>query len=360
MSTLRQLVLILVLAGLGAGAWYLTAQSAGTRTTDGTEAAVDAAVLVEVAAARVDVVEQHVEAVGTLRARQAILVKPNAAGRVTSIRFEAGQWVEKGEILLTLDSEIEEASVAEASAMLEDAKAQYERARRLLANNTVAQARVDELRAAYAAAQARLAAADRRLRDRAIRAPFAGVVGLREVDLGARIDESTVVTTLDDLSAVELEFSVPEVFFGRVRRGQAVTATTAAFPDRTFAGAVTGIDARIDPVTRSFRVRAELPNSDMTLAAGLFMVVRATLGARFDAVLIPEQAVVTEGRSTYVFRVRDSTAERVDVRLGQRRVGEVEVVEGLQAGDRVVTAGLQRVRDGVPVRLRGSDAAPTS
>src|SRR5690606_24322804 len=117
---------------------------------------------------------------------------------------------------------------------------------------------------------------------------------------------------------VELEFSVPEVFFGRVRRGQAVTATTAAFPDRTFAGAVTGIDARIDPVTRSFRVRAELPNSDMTLAAGLFMVVRATLGARFDAVLIPEQAVVTEGRSTYVFRVRDSTAERVDVRLGQR------------------------------------------
>ncbi|WP_119458392.1 efflux RND transporter periplasmic adaptor subunit [Rhodospirillaceae bacterium SYSU D60014] len=358
MSLVRQIVAILILVTIAGAAWYLTAQTAGSPIAESDRA--DPTALVEIAEARTGVITQHVEAVGTLRAKQSIAIKANASGQIADIRFEAGEQVEQDEVLVTLDREIEEANAAEARAMLRDAEAQYERARQLLANKTVAQAQVDALNAAFAAARARLAAAERRLRDRQIRAPFAGVVGLREVDLGARINEDTVVTTLDDLSAVELEFSVPGIFYGRIQRGQAVAATTASFPDQTFAGRIASIDTRIDPIARSFRVRAELPNPDNALPAGLFMVVRVTLGSRPNAVIIPEEAVVAEGRSTYVFRVRDGTAERVEVELGHRQVGEVEVLKGLRAGDSVVVAGLQRLRDGAPVRVRQSRTVPTS
>lgn len=358
MSLVRQIIAILVIVTVAGAAWYLTAQTAGSPIEEAGQ--VDPTVLVEIADARIDTITQHVEAVGTLRAKQSIEIKANASGQITGIRFEAGEQVERGEILVTLDREIEEANAAEARAMLQDAETQYERARQLLANRTVAQAQVDALNAAFAAARARLAAAERRLRDRQIRAPFAGVVGLREVDLGARINEDTVVTTLDDLSAVELEFSVPGIFYGRIRQGQTVAATTASFPDKIFEGRIASIDTRIDPIARSFRVRAELPNPDNTLPAGLFMVVRVTVGSRPNAVIIPEEAVMAEGRSTYVFRVHDGIAERVEVELGHRRVGEVEVIKGLQAGDVVVVAGLQRLRDGVPVRVRQSRAVPTS
>ena len=358
MSIVRQIVAILVLAIIAGAIWYLTAQTAGSQIGDDDQ--VERAVPVDLAEARAGVITQYVEAVGTLRARQSIEIKANASGQIADIRFEAGEQVEKGQILVTLDREIEEANAAEARAMLQDAEAQYERARQLLPNRTVAQAQVDALNAAFAVARARLAAAERRLRDRQIRAPFAGVVGLREVDLGARINEDTVVTTLDDLSAVELEFSVPGIFYGQVQRGQTVTATTASFPDRVFEGRIASIDTRIDPVARSFRVRAELPNPDNELPAGLFMVVRVTLGSRPDAVIIPEEAVMAEGRSTYVFRVRDGRAKRIEVELGQRQVGEVEVLQGLRAGDSVVVAGLQRLRDGMAVRARQSRVVPTS
>lgn len=349
MSLGRQLLVLLVLVGLAGAGWYLLGRDGRLPAATGPAAA--PAVPVELAEVRTGTVETHVEAVGTLRARQSIRVVANASGRVAEILFEPGRRVAEGDVLVRLDRAIEQAALAEARATLENARSQYERGRQLAANRTVSEARLDELAAAYAEAQARVAAAEQRLREREIRAPFAGVVGLREVDLGARVTDETVITTLDDLSAVELDFSVPEVFFERIRRGQPVQATAAAFSGRVFEGKVTAIDTRIDPVARAFRVRAEFPNPDAALPPGLFMVARVTLETRPDALLVPEQAVILEGRSSYVFRVRDGVAERIEVRLGQRRVGEVEVLEGLAAGDRVVVGGLQRLRDGVPVRV---------
>ncbi|WP_142849324.1 efflux RND transporter periplasmic adaptor subunit [Telmatospirillum sp. J64-1] len=350
MSLVRQMIIVVILAlGVG-GAWWFWS-SGGQESSGSAPLAQIPAVPVEVVEARLDTVDEVIEAVGTTRARQSVDVVALVSGRISDILFEAGQRVEKGQELVRLDSRIEEANLAEARALMEDARTQLERARQLLANRTVPQARVDELQAAYNAAQARLTAAERRLEERVIVAPFSGVVGLREVDEGSRITENTVLTRLDDLSLVELEFQVPEIFFGRLQRGQRVEAISAGMRDHRFVGTIVAIDTRIDAVSRAFRVRAEFPNPDNALPAGLFMAAQITLDSRAGAVVIPEQAVVAEGRSTYVYRVREGVAERVDVQLGLRRVGEVEVVAGLTAGDMVVTAGLQRLRSGMPVNI---------
>ncbi len=352
-SIVRQLVIVMLLGGLAGGAWWLLAgPGLGSAGLPDAGQGGDRSIAVEIASVRVGEVDQVIEAVGTTRARQSVEIRANDAGRIAAILFETGQRVEAGQPLVRLDSEIEAANLAEARALLDDARGQLDRARQLVANRTVAQARVEELEAAFLAGRARVAAAERRLADREVTAPFGGVVGLREVDAGARITDETVLTRLDDLSVVDLEFQVPEVVFGRIRQGLPVAAASAAFPGRSFEGTVTAIDTRIDPVTRAFRVRALLPNPDGTLPAGLFMIARITLESRPDALLIPEQSVLTEGRSIYVYRIRDERAERVEIQVGLRRVGEVEVIDGLQAGDRVVIGGLQRLRSGVSVRIQ--------
>jgi membrane fusion protein (multidrug efflux system) len=251
------------------------------------------------------------------------------------------------------------AAVAAAAAMRRPAVVALDRACKLWTKNTVALATVDELEAAYSGTSARLDSASKQLADRTVRAPFAGVVGIRGVDIGARVDDDTVLTTLDDLAELEIEFSVPEIFFGRIRQGQLVEATSTAYPGRAFTGKIATIDSRIGQVSRAFRVRAVLPNPDLELPAGMFMHVSVVLEER-PAVLVPEQSVLAEGDSTYVFTVQDDRATRRKVRLGQREAGKVEVLDGLDAGQSVVRAGLQRMRDGVEVRVLepAADAPP--
>jgi membrane fusion protein (multidrug efflux system) len=360
-SLLRQLLIILVLSVGAAGAWWYYSNAAAGPAAPGRTGGPDPrGVTVEVAEARRGLIAEDIEAVGTLLASRSIEVTAKSSGQIEAILFEPGQRVAQGDVLVRLDSTIEAAKLDEARAQLANARSQLERARQLLGNRTIAQARVDDLEAAFAAARARAAAAEQRLRDRVVHAPYAGVVGFREVDTGARVTDDTVLTRLDDIAVVELEVRIPEVFYGLVRRGQPVGATAAAFPGETFRGAVAAIDTRIDPVARSFRVRANLPNPEGRLAPGLFMVARITLAERPEAILIPEEAVFAEGRASYVYRIRNDRAERVAVTLGQRRIGEVEVLAGLEAGDAVVTAGLQRLRPGVPVQIRGAAAGPVT
>ncbi len=362
MSLTRQLFVILVLAALGGGGWwhFQSQASGGAGDAAGGARRGGGATLVEASPARLGVVAQEIETVGTLLARQSVEITSKASGQVEAVLFEAGRRVAAGDPLVRLDAAIERANLAEAKALRDDAKGQFERARQLVASRAVTEARLDELRAALAVAEARVEAAETRLADRVVRAPFAGVVGLAEVDVGARVNDDKVLTRLDDTAVVDLEARIMEPFFGLIRRGQPATATGAAFPGETFRGEVAAIDTRVDPVARSFRVRVALPNPDGRLVPGLFMVGRITVDERADAVLVPEEAVVPEGRQTIVFRVRDGIAERVSVTLGQRRVGEVEVLEGLSAGDLVVTAGVQRVRDGRPVEVRKPAPPPVS
>jgi membrane fusion protein, multidrug efflux system len=313
------------------------------------------AVPVEVVTVDLGTIRERIEAVGSSLARQSVDIVALSSGRVAQIAFTPGEHVEEGAVLIRLDDLAERAAVAESQAMLREAELALNRARTLRTNNTVAQATVDELEAAYLGADARLDGSQKQLADRTVRAPFAGVVGIRGVDIGARVDDATVLTTLDDLAEIEIEFSVPELFFGRVRRGQLVQATSTAFPGETFTGTIATIDSRIGQVSRAFRVRAVLPNPDLELPAGMFMHVSVVLEER-PAVLIPEQAVLAEGGSTYVFTVANGRAERRKVRLGQREAGVVEVLGGLAAFEMVVHTGLQRLRDGAEVQvLNGPD-----
>jgi membrane fusion protein, multidrug efflux system len=344
----------LVLVAVGGGALFHLRDA----PESGAEAAVQRgprAVPVEVAPVRAETLRRRVEAVGTTLARQAVDIVPLTSGRVVGIEFAPGERVTAGTVLVRLDDEIEQAEVAEARAALREADLAHERATKLRSNNTVAQATVDDLKAALDGAQARLDGALRRLADRTVRAPFAGIVGLRQVDVGARVDDDTVLTTLDDLSEVEVEFAVPEIFYGQIEHGQTVTVSGVAFGDRRFAGKVATIDSRIDRVARSFVVRAVLPNPDLSLPAGMFMHVELILAER-EALTIPEEAVLAEGRTTFVFATEDGRAVRRDIELGQRDLGRVEVVAGLAAGESVVASGLQRLRDGAPVEIRGTQA----
>jgi membrane fusion protein (multidrug efflux system) len=350
------------------GAVLLLAIGGGALTyhryqTDGEAAAAvrrgSSAVPVEVVPAEAGTIRERIEAVGSSLARQAVDIVALSSGRVAEINFAPGEHVEKGAVLVRLDDLTEQADVAEADAMRRQAELALDRARKLRTNNTVAQATVDELEAAYSGTSARLDSASKQLADRTVRAPFAGVVGIRGVDIGARVDDDTVLPTLDDLAELEIEFSVPEIFFGRIRQGQLVEETSTAYPGRAFTGKIATIDSRIGQVSRAFRVRAVLPNPDLELPAGMFMHVSVVLEER-PAVLVPEQAVLAEGDSTYVFTVQDDRATRRKVRLGQREAGKVEVLDGLDAGQSVVRAGLQRMRDGVEVRVLepAADAPP--
>ncbi len=306
----------------------------------------------------VEHLEQRAEAVGTTRAVQSVDVVSTASGRIVSLNFESGQRVGKGDILLTLDDEIERANLEESKANLREMVAALERARSLRRNNTVSQAQVDQLAAKYTVAQADHSRAVKRLADRTVRAPFAGVTGLRRVDIGARIDNDTVVTTLDDLSSVELEFLLPEVLYGKLRRGIAITAVSAAFPGREFTARIANVDSRIDETARAFRVRAVMPNPDLLLPVGMFMTVSVVLDSR-DAMMIPEAAVIFEGRQTHVFVIAEGKALRRNVTLGQRRRGLVEVAAGLEPGELVVERGTQSLRAGTVVSVVESSAPAT-
>ena len=358
MSLIKQLGVVLMLLASAAGGYWFWGGIEG----DGAGAASRGQrkpVVVEIAAAERTSLAQRIEAVGTTRARQSIEVKPAASGRIIEIAFSPGGLVEKGDVLARLDSASEEADVAEAHAERREAELAFERARALVDRNTVAKATVDQLDAAFDAADARLKRAEKSLADRTVRAPFAGKIGLKQVDVGARIDDETVIATLDDLAEIEIDFRTPEILFGAVSPGQKIEATGAAFDSRRFAGEITTIDSRIDPVSRAFKVRASIPNPDLTLPAGMFMLVELTLAER-DALTVPEVAVVLSDRQASVFVIEDGKAILRQVDLGQREIGRVEVRKGLEEGERVAVTGLQRLRSGSAVELTGPEvpAAP--
>lgn len=359
MPVLRQLLILLVTAGavVGGWVWYSERDSSNAAQENGRGARV-----LEILAAPVEraLVRSIVEAVGTTRASDSIDVVPTVSGRIAEIHFTAGQEVETGDLLISLDRATEQAAVAEAQALLEDARGQLERAKQLAERQTVSKARVDELTAQYLAAKARLDGANSRLADRTVRAPFAGTVGLRNVSVGAWVDDETVITTLDALDTLEIEFSVPEIYFSLVRPGASIVGTSPTFKGRTFEGIVESVDSRIDTVTRSFRVRAVIENPERLLPAGMFMTVSMVLDEH-EGLVVPEEAILTEGRATYVFLIRDGIARQVRVELGTRTYGQVEVIDGLSEGDRVAISGLQRLRDGMAVTIRPADGdAPTS
>lgn len=295
-----------------------------------------------------------IEAVGTANANESVDVSAKIANRVTAIRFSEGQRVRRGDVLAELDDAEVKAELAEAEAVRFDSERQLRRGRELAEKKALPVSQLEQLEAKLLGDRARVAAAQARLAETVIRASFDGRVGFRRVSVGSLVNAGTVITTLDDTSVIKLDFTVPETLIYLIEEGQAVRATTAGLPGVVFEGKVVQLDSRVDVSTRSIVVRALLPNADGRLRPGMYMTV-SLRGKVVPTLLLPEGAIVPEQGRMYVFLVRgtgdDAVAERREVRLGRRQPGEVEILAGVRAGDRVVVEGTQNVRDGAKVRI---------
>lgn len=290
-----------------------------------------------------------INALGTTRANESVIVTAKVSETVRRVAFDSGDVVEAGNVLVDLSSGVELAGLDEARADYREAERVLRQQQQLAERKLVAASEIDTQRAARDAARARMDVIRAELSNRVITAPFDGVLGVRQVSVGSLVTPGTPIATLDDLTTIKLDFSVPERFLATISEGQQVSARSDTYPERTFSAKVSHIDARVDPVTRSVALIAEIPNADRTLRPGMLMSV-TLYGPSRQALVLPEIAVVQVGPDSFVFRVKpDGTAERVQVELGSRRKGEVEIVEGLNRGDRVVTEGVVKMTDGVRV-----------
>ena len=308
-------------------------------------------------AARTEKLSLEVEALGTAKASESVDVTAKVSNLVTAIRFDEGQQVRKGEVLVELDGEQARADLAVANAALTESASQLKRSRELYATKVLSDQQIEQIEATYAANQARVAAARSRVNDTVIRAPFDGRVGLRRVSVGSLVAPGTVITTLDDTRAIKLDFIVPERVVAAMRAGLQLEATSVAYPGEVFVGRVDSVDSRVDPATRSVTVRAVVPNDKGLLKPGMFMNVRLSRGEA-DVLVVPEEALVPEQGDVFVYVVQDGAATKRKVTAGQRTIGSVQVTDGLQAGELVVIEGTQKLRDGAGVTLVDSPAAP--
>ena len=301
---------------------------------------------VVIATATIEPFPLSAEALGNARANEAVNIRPEITAAITSIEFTEGQTVQKDEVLVRLESSEPLADIAAARAALVDSESQYRRSRELYETRVVSESELEQLAARRDADQAAVNAAQSRLNHTVIRAPFPGQLGLRRVSLGSVVGPSTVITTLDDTSQIKLDFDVPEVFLSRLKTGLTVVSRSAAWPDTSFEGQVVSIDTRVDSVSRTVTVRALLPNDDGRLRPGMFLTV-TLLKDDVVALMVPEQAIVPERSKQYVFVVGEgNVVEKREVRSGRRRPGEVEILDGLEEGERVITEGTQKVRPG--------------
>lgn len=300
-------------------------------------------------------------AIGTLRADEGVMIRPEVAGRIDQIKFAEGQQVKAGSLLVTLDAGETRAQLQSSSVQVALEKQRLERSEDLFRKGFISQQSLDEQRSNHARAAAKLREDQVRLAKSEIRAPFSGVAGLRQVSEGAYVAAGTDIARLEKLDQLKLDFRVPETFLAQLRAGQPVRIAVDAYAGEEFRGAIYAIEPAIDEQTRTVLARARVGNAQMKLRPGMFARVQLTLGVRPNAVWIPEQAIVPRGQDSFVYRVTLGKAELVKVQTGMRKVGEVEIARGLAAGDLVVTEGTQKIGPGAPVTVMGrKPAAPAA
>jgi membrane fusion protein (multidrug efflux system) len=298
----------------------------------------------------------EIEALGTARANESVEIRPRISSLVTRILFEEGQFVEQGDLLVELENSEIVAGLALAEATLSESRSLYNRSKELESTQAISASSLEALLAQVKVDEANVEAARAKLRNTRVRAPFSGRIGLRRVSPGSYVDTDTVITTLDDVSVIKLDFSVPETFVNVVKENMAIVAHSLVFPGREFVGTVASIDTRLDPVSRAVEVRAVIPNEDALLKPGMFMTVDLQRD-RGDVLLAPEQSIVPEGSRQFVFVVSDGVVQKRQVRLGRRIPGYVVVSDGIAAGESVVIEGTHKVRDGSSVETSAAKTA---
>lgn len=292
------------------------------------------------------------QALGTARARESVTITAKVSEIIERVHFESGQQVAAGTPLVTLRGLAQQAALTQAQATFAEADQLYKRQRELAQQRLVASSTLDTQKAIRDSAEARVAEMQSEIGDRSVRAPFAGVLGIRQVSPGSLVTPTTAIATLDDIERMHVDFQVPEAELSSLANGNKVEATSVAWPGRTFEGEVSTIDARVDPSTRAVTVRADFANGDHALRPGMLLDVRIYRPER-QALVVPEIAVVQVGRDSYVYRLKaDSTVERADVVTGARRAGVVELKQGIQAGERIIVDGTGKLRPGLKVDAR--------
>jgi len=315
------------------------------------------ALAVEVATVKAIDFADEAQAVGSLKSAESVILRPETAGRVAALNFRDGALVAKGTLLLSLDASVQEAELQQAKANLALAESTHRRNRELLEKKFLSQQALESSAATLKVQEAAVSLAAAKLAKAHIRAPFAGVVGLRNVSVGDYVKEGQDLVNIEDISTLRADFRLPESYIGRLSKGLALEVTSDALPGERFRAVLEAVDPLVDQGGRSLSARARLDNRDGKLRPGMFVRVRLLFGERQAALMVPEQAIIP-GAEPAVFKVVDGKATRVPVRLGVRRTAQVEIVDGLAAGDVVVTAGQLKLREGMAVRAVGEGAPP--
>jgi len=307
------------------------------------------------AEARVDTIHDRIEALGTLQANESVLLTASVTETVSAIHFNDGQHVEAGTVLVEMRRDEEQALLQEAQSRFEEARRQYERIKPLQEGGAAPASLIDERLRNYETSRAQLAVIEARLRDRVIIAPFDGVLGLRNISVGALVTPGDHIVTLDDISVMKLDFSIPSTFIPAINIGVPIEARSRMYPGEVFLGEIASIGSRIDPVTRSVVIRALLPNPDSRLRPGALMTVDLLKNER-SAVVIPEEAIVSEGTAKFVYVIKTEDGNKLEKReitSGARSPGTLEVISGLNSGELIVAHGTIRARQDMTVNVVG-------
>ncbi len=346
--------------GLASGAawWYQHKAKGAEPAPAAAPAGPPRAPAVEVAKVATMTLVDQAQSVGSLRSRQGVVLRPEVAGRVKAILFVDGQRVGKGQLLVQLDDQLQSAQLAQARAEMAIAQANHKRNQELVAQNFISQRSLDESAAALEVARAKHELAAATLQRLKIVAPFDGVAGLRQVNVGDYLKDGADIVNVEDIDAVLVDFRLPERLQSKIRAGQTAQLSIDALPGRPVTALVQAVDPLIDANGRSVGVRGCIDNRQRQLRPGMFARVTTVFGVNDQALVVPEEAIVPQGGRAFVVKLVPGeqpgslVSQRVAVKTGVRQPGKVEIVEGLSAEDTVVTAGHQRLqKDGSPVRV---------
>jgi membrane fusion protein (multidrug efflux system) len=366
LKKLHTVIAVIGIAVAGGLAWWWQNKAPATAPVAGSGAAPRAGgppggggpATVEVGKVEQLTLTDDVLAVGSLRSRQGVMLRPEVSGRISQLGFESGQRVRRGQLLVLLDDTLQQAQLKQAEAQAGIARTNLQRSRDLLAQNFVSQSSVDQNAAALTVAEAQVSLAQAQASRMRVLAPFDGLAGIRKVELGDYVKDGADLVNIEDISSMAVDFSLPERYLARVRTGQPVEVILDALPGKRFNGRIEALDSSVDANGRALLVRAMVENPGALLKAGMFARPRVVFEVRENALVVPEEALVPLGARQFVFTVVDGpggqkVSRRVEAQIGMRLPGKVELLGGVTAGDLIVTAGQSRLLrgDAVPVRV---------
>lgn len=354
------LIAVLILASVLA--FWAGTRNAGGSTAQGPAAAAPAkaappGIVVEASKVQVVSLPQALTAVGSLRSDETIIVRPEVAGRIAQIHFKEGEPVRKGALLISLDASVQKADLDRARANLSLSKSKFDRAEDLRTKGFLSGQAKDEAENNLRVAQADAELMEARFAKSQIRAPFSGMIGLRQVSVGDYVKEGQDIVNLEAMDPLKVDFRIPEVMQSQVKDKQNLQITLDAIPDKAFNGRVFAINPAIDANGRAIVIRAEVPNRDGMLRPGMFARIRLFTSGNQETVVVPEEALFPVGEEKYVYKVVDGKAMRQKIAIGARRDGKVEVMNGLTKDDVVVTAGVIKLREGATVKVANAPGA---